>query len=156
MTDQASRLRELMRSRGQSPAGAAPAVIVGPPSSIRKPVVAAPANGAQIVQPVAPVAPVAKVASGPPPGQAISNQVGNPLASSQRRRPRVIAIASGKGGVGKSHVAANVAYCIARAGRRTLLIDADLGMANLDLLLGLTPSRNLGTSSVARWTWPPR
>jgi len=61
-----------------------------------------------------------------------------------RTRPRVIAIASGKGGVGKSHVAANLAYCIARADRRTLLVDADLGMANLDLLLGLTPGRNLG------------
>lgn len=59
-------------------------------------------------------------------------------------RPRVIAVSSGKGGVGKSHVAANVAYCLARAGCHTLLIDADLGMANLDLLLGLTPGRNMG------------
>ncbi len=57
---------------------------------------------------------------------------------------RTIAVASGKGGVGKSHVAANLAYCIARAGWRTLLVDADLGTANLDLLLGLAPGRNLG------------
>ncbi|MDD4890319.1 MAG: MinD/ParA family protein [Phycisphaerae bacterium] len=79
-------------------------------------------------------------------GETIPANDATPDSRNDRSRiaPRVIAIASGKGGVGKSHVAANLAYCISRAGRKTLLVDADLGMANLDLLLGLTPGRNLG------------
>ena len=51
--------------------------------------------------------------------------------------PRVIAVTSGKGGVGKSVISANVAVACASQGRRVLLIDADLALANLDLLLGV-------------------
>ena len=50
---------------------------------------------------------------------------------------RVIAVTSGKGGVGKSVISANVAVACASQGRRVLLIDADLALANLDLLLGV-------------------
>ncbi len=57
---------------------------------------------------------------------------------------RVVAITSGKGGVGKTHVACNVAVLAARAGRRVLLIDADLGLANADIVLGMAPHRHLG------------
>lgn len=56
---------------------------------------------------------------------------------------RVIAIASGKGGVGKTSVAVNLAMCFARSGKETLLLDADLGLANVDILLGLNCQRNL-------------
>lgn len=81
----------------------------------------------------------------PEPGvRELPEPASNVAAGSGRNNTRVIAVASGKGGVGKSHVAANLAYCVARTGRRTLLIDADLGTANLDLLLGVTPGRNLG------------
>jgi flagellar biosynthesis protein FlhG len=52
---------------------------------------------------------------------------------------KVIAIASGKGGVGKTNVAVNLAIALARRGRRALLLDADLGLANVDVLLGLKP-----------------
>ena len=58
--------------------------------------------------------------------------------------PRVFAVSSGKGGVGKTTLAANLAYAIARAGRRVLLFDGDLGLANVDVLLGLSPTKHIG------------
>ena len=62
----------------------------------------------------------------------------------RRNRPlKTIAIASGKGGVGKTNVAVNLAVSLARMGRRVMLFDADLGLANADLLLGLRPIRSL-------------
>ncbi len=54
-------------------------------------------------------------------------------------RPLLIAIASGKGGVGKTWFAITLAHALARAGRRVLLFDGDLGLANVDIQLGLTP-----------------
>jgi len=56
---------------------------------------------------------------------------------------RVISITSGKGGVGKTNVAANLAVSLASDGRNVLLFDADLGLANIDVLLGLQPRFNL-------------
>jgi flagellar biosynthesis protein FlhG len=53
-------------------------------------------------------------------------------------KPRVVAVTSGKGGVGKSNIVANLGLALARLGLKVLLIDADLGLANLDILLGLT------------------
>lgn len=53
------------------------------------------------------------------------------------RGARVTAITSGKGGVGKTFVAANLAAALARAGQRVLVLDADLGLANLDVVLNL-------------------
>ena len=58
---------------------------------------------------------------------------------SPARLLRVIAVTSGKGGVGKSNVVVNLGLALARRGLQVLLIDADLGLANLDILLGLTP-----------------
>jgi flagellar biosynthesis protein FlhG len=61
------------------------------------------------------------------------------------RQPlRVIAVTSGKGGVGKTHLSANLAVLCAKAGRRVLLMDADLGLANADIVLGICPTRHLG------------
>src|SRR5579862_7744044 len=56
---------------------------------------------------------------------------------------QVIAVTGGKGGTGKSAVAVNLATALAQAGRRTLLLDGDLGLANVDVLLGLTPRYTL-------------
>ena len=52
---------------------------------------------------------------------------------------QVIAVTGGKGGTGKTTVAVNLATALAQAGRRVLLLDGDLGLANVDVLLGLTP-----------------
>lgn len=54
-------------------------------------------------------------------------------------RTRVVAVSSGKGGVGKTNVVANWAVALGRSGRRVLVLDADLGLGNLDVLLGLVP-----------------
>jgi len=59
-------------------------------------------------------------------------------------RANVLGIVSGKGGVGKSALAVNLATAAAANGARTLLIDGDLGLANADLLMGLVPRHDLG------------
>ncbi len=58
-------------------------------------------------------------------------------------KTRVISITSGKGGVGKTNIAVNLAYCLTRIHNRTLILDADTGLANIDVILGLTPEYNL-------------
>lgn len=57
---------------------------------------------------------------------------------------RVIAVTSGKGGVGKTSVVANLGTLLARRGLKITLLDADFGLANLDILLNLSPPKNLG------------
>ena len=56
---------------------------------------------------------------------------------------RVLSVTSGKGGVGKSNVVSNLAIALAMQGKKVLIIDADLGLGNLDVLLGLSPVYNL-------------
>jgi flagellar biosynthesis protein FlhG len=66
------------------------------------------------------------------------------VAVSRRMSPRLsLAITSGKGGVGKTQLAANLGVALAQRGLRTLLLDADLGLAGLDLALGLKPEFTL-------------
>jgi flagellar biosynthesis protein FlhG len=65
---------------------------------------------------------------------------------SRRKRTsntRVISVTSGKGGVGKTNIVANLGYAFARLGKKVLILDADLGLGNLDVLLGLAPKFNL-------------
>ncbi len=64
------------------------------------------------------------------------------LRRMSRQRPvRVLAVASGKGGVGKTNVSVNLATAFAKMGRRPMVMDADLGLANVDVLLGLPPPK---------------
>lgn len=60
------------------------------------------------------------------------------------RGENIIAVASGKGGVGKTWFSITLAHLFARAGRRTLLFDGDIGLANVDVQLGLTAKYDLG------------
>ena len=57
--------------------------------------------------------------------------------------PKVITVTSGKGGVGKTNISVNLACCLAKQGKRVILVDADLGLANVDVILGLTPQYNI-------------
>ncbi len=54
-----------------------------------------------------------------------------------------VSILSGKGGVGKTNIALNLGYCLFKGRHRLLLMDCDLGLANLDVLLGIAPEKNL-------------
>lgn len=56
---------------------------------------------------------------------------------------KVISVTGGKGGVGKTNISANLAVAMSMLGRRVMLLDADLGLANIDVLLGLQPSHSL-------------
>lgn len=66
-----------------------------------------------------------------------------PVQGRQIPVTRALAVTSGKGGVGKSTVAINLAAALAEQGGRVVLLDADLGLANLEVLLGIEPTRNL-------------
>ncbi len=68
----------------------------------------------------------------------------DPGADAAVQRPiRVIAITSGKGGVGKTNIATNLAYHLSQMKKKTLVLDADMGLANIDVILGLAPKHNL-------------
>lgn len=62
---------------------------------------------------------------------------------SSKHPVQVIAVTGGKGGVGKTSVSINLSVALAQLGRRVALLDADLGLANIDVLLGLSAKRNL-------------
>lgn len=72
-----------------------------------------------------------------------STQSSNLKKTMQRKAPKVVAVCSGKGGVGKTNVAANLAVALSNRGRNTCLFDADISLANVDVLLGLQPLFNL-------------
>lgn len=75
-------------------------------------------------------------ATAPPHGIASATPMNDVL--SQRKVPHTLAITSGKGGVGKTLVTVNLAIQYARQGLKVLLIDADLGLANIDVVLGMS------------------
>lgn len=66
-----------------------------------------------------------------------------PAPKKVSRHCRVVAITSGKGGVGKTNLSVNLGLCMAKKGHRVLVFDADMGLANVDVLLGMIPQFNL-------------
>jgi len=74
------------------------------------------------------------------------------LATAAEPVANVIAIGSGKGGVGKTWFAVTLSHALARAGQNVLLFDGDLGLANVDIQLGLTPQHDLGSVIAGRRT----
>lgn len=66
-----------------------------------------------------------------------------PAQDRQVRKARVISVTSGKGGVGKTNIVANLGYLLRKASQRVLIFDADLSLGNMDVLLGVTPRYNL-------------
>lgn len=66
------------------------------------------------------------------------------LAARRNEARRIVAIASGKGGVGKTWLAITLSHALAQQGKRVLLFDGDFGLANVDIQLGLTPEHDLG------------
>jgi flagellar biosynthesis protein FlhG len=64
-------------------------------------------------------------------------------SSQPSRRVKILSITSGKGGVGKTNVVVNLAYTLHRLGARVMIFDADLGLANIDVLLGIAPRFNI-------------
>lgn len=63
--------------------------------------------------------------------------------SSEQKKPRIICVSSGKGGVGKTSFSVNIASALAQRGKEVLLIDGDLGLANVDIVLGLHVDHNM-------------
>jgi flagellar biosynthesis protein FlhG len=72
-----------------------------------------------------------------------SDSAGEGPSARRRPPPRVIAITSGKGGVGKTNIVANLGYAFSSFGKRVMILDADLGLGNLDVLLGIAPKFNI-------------
>ena len=79
-----------------------------------------------------------------------SAPIPTPAPPPHAKATNVVAIASGKGGVGKTWFSITLAHALARAGQRALLFDGDLGMANLDIQLGLMPKHDLGAVIAGR------
>ncbi len=66
-----------------------------------------------------------------------------PQGTQNVKKTRVIAVASGKGGVGKTNLSVNMAIAYARLGKRVVVMDADLGLANVNIMLNMIPKYNL-------------
>jgi len=80
----------------------------------------------------------------------LTGKIADNNAASVRRKnrnrksnTRVIAITSGKGGVGKTNIVGNLGFALSQLGKKVLILDADLGLGNIDVLLGLAPKYNL-------------
>lgn len=84
------------------------------------------------------------LAEGAPRSIEVRGEWGESVAEVDRAEwPRIISIGSGKGGVGKTAIAVNLAIALARRGLRVTMVDGDLGTANIDVVCGISPTRRL-------------
>lgn len=65
------------------------------------------------------------------------------MAWEMRKKSKYITVSSGKGGVGKTNFSVNLSYLLGKSGKKVLLFDADLGLANVDIILNITPLKNI-------------
>lgn len=75
--------------------------------------------------------------------RSLQDKIRDEVFGSSPRRCRVIAVTSGKGGVGKTNLALGLAITLARAGYGVMLMDGDMGLANVDVVLGISPQYDL-------------
>lgn len=140
MTDQADRLRQIVQGKSE-PAEGATSI---PESVLTGAVSYGPAAGTAVLEaddgdePARPRDSAASQPSTGPRSAASNRHYDLPV-----RLAHGIAVCSGKGGVGKSNMAVNLAICMAQLGKKVCLLDADLGMANADVLCNLTPRLTL-------------
>ena len=133
MEDQAEKLREIMRQksagegRASRDTGDAPMAVNDTPSGVVQAGAKAPAT----LQP----------------GGGANSRTGslgdNVLSSKRGGKTRIITITSGKGGVGKTNVSVNMALAYARMGKKVVVMDADLGLANVNIMLNMVPKYTL-------------
>lgn len=90
------------------------------------------------------------------PGKAFSKTglVARTNTTNHNSNTQVIATTSGKGGVGKTNIVANLGFALSQMGKKVLILDADLGLGNIDVLLGLTPKYNLSHVVMGEKTIP--
>lgn len=72
-----------------------------------------------------------------------NSQSTSQASNKQNKKTRIITVASGKGGVGKTNVSVNMALAYARLGKKVIVMDADLGLANVNVMLNMIPKYNL-------------
>lgn len=133
--DQAAGLRDLVAAFHQDVVTSmqTPSTTAATPPPVAPPVPAVPSRVATPAPARAPFQPASRAAT----------PVATPAPSPRLRRVPIVAVTSGKGGVGKTSIAVNICAILAQRHVRTTLIDADMGLANADVLCGLSPIHRL-------------
>ncbi len=76
--------------------------------------------------------------------ESMQKRISNKKENGTSGSPRTVAVTSGKGGVGKTNIVSNLAMAFAALGKKVMIFDADLGLANVDIIFGIHPEYNIG------------